>query len=307
MAESDDNALVRRALEMERVRRSGSNVSLPCPLPACGGKRKPNLSVHDSGPWKCWRCGATGFLPERGDPHRRHRDRSAARADDRARIDRARQIFEICRVIQPGDPVDRYLRSRGLTPVGSDWWPVDLKISRSAHPSELDKGAKWSRYHCMVAAVRNLEGVLMAIHRTWITDEGTKAPVDPVKMALGPTAGCAVRLGDGHEKLVVGEGIETTFAAWRKLDDPIVSGWAALHAEGMSKLPLPTDLRELWIAVDMDSKGKNPNDVFGTIDRRGRLNFGSPGIEAGFRLATRARAQGVEVHTLVPAGKDHCA
>lgn len=305
MGSSSDNDLVRRALEMERGRRSGPNVSLPCPLPACDGKRKPNLSVHDAGPWHCHRCGASGFLTERGDPKLRRAAQTRGDQDRRERTQLARDIFEIVHEIQPGDPVDRYLRGRGLRPIGSAWWPSDLRIGQSRHPSE-PSSARWGAYRCMVAAVRNAAGELVAIHRTWVTDDGKKAPLDPVKMALGPTSRAAVRLGDGHEILVTGEGIETTMAAALRTPDPDrVTPWAALHAEGLRHLELPAGCKQLWVAVDMDEKGRNKQDVFGTHDKKGRLQFGSTGIEAAYQLMRRARAAGVDARLLLPYGKDH--
>lgn len=305
---SSDNDLVREALKNERQRRSGPNVSLRCPLPDCAHKRDPNLSVHDNGPWKCHRCGATGFLPERGDPRNRRNNAPRADADTRARIQRARDLFGVMHEIQPGDAVDRYLRGRGLVPIGSSWWSNDLKIGRSRHPTEPVRPS-WeaSAYFCMAAAVRNVAGEIVALHRTWVTADGGKAPVEPRKISFGPTAKAAVYLADGLERIVVGEGIETVLAAARNAPGPeTITPVAALHAEGLKHFELPTACRELWVAVDMDAKGKTKTDIFGEHDKRGRVQFGSTGVEAAFYLIRRAQALGIEAHALIPLGKDHC-
>jgi hypothetical protein len=158
----------------------------------------------------------------------------------------------------------------------------------------------------MVAAVRNAQGELVALHRTWVTHAGQKAPFDPVKMVFGPSAKAAIWLADGRERLVVGEGIETTYAAAMRLDEALeVTPVAALHAVGLASFEPPLECADLWVAVDMDPKGKTPADIFGTHDRKGRIQFGSTGVEAAFQLMRRARARGIAVHALVPYGKDH--
>src|SRR5262245_31388130 len=82
-----------------------------------------------------------------------------------------------------GTPVETYLRSRGLTiPV-----PVSIRFHAGVkHPS----GGIWP---AMVALVTNgADGKPIGIHRTFLALEGKgKAPVDPVKMMLGPCRGGA--------------------------------------------------------------------------------------------------------------------
>lgn len=307
----DKNALVRRALEEHRGHRSGLNVSIPCPLPSCAGKKKANLSVHDSGKWKCWRCGEVGFLRERD----RHTavDRERFRRMDAKRAESAVEIFERCSDIYPNDEVDRYLRSRGILPFGSMWWPSDLRKGWLRHPTGIETMA-------MVAAVRNVAGTIVAIHRTFLTDEGKKIDRDPQKASLGHVRGGAVRLADGVERLCIGEGIETTLRAAMKLGDS-VTPWSALTSVGMSQLELPRDTREIWVAPDMDPHGKNKEDNFlrnpEVAERRRAMGlpvsdpisedmmFGSVGVESAMRLMAKAKSIGIETHLIPPMGKDH--
>jgi hypothetical protein len=60
----------------------------------------------------------------------------------------------------------------------------------------------------MVALVTTgANGTPIAIHRTFLTRDGRKAPVAPQKMMLGRCRGGAVRLAGPHDLLMIGEGI----------------------------------------------------------------------------------------------------
>ena len=84
----------------------------------------------------------------------------------------------------------------------------------------------------MIAPVtRGVDGLLLAIHRTFLARDGAgKAPVDPQKMMLGPCRGGAVRLAPLGSVLMVGEGIETCIAAMQATGHP---AWAALSTSGL--------------------------------------------------------------------------
>ena len=67
----------------------------------------------------------------------------------------------------------------------------------------------------MAAAIRDARGDLTGAHRTYLTLDGRKADVDPVKASMGLVAGGAVRLHphDPNRPLVIGEGIESAASA----------------------------------------------------------------------------------------------
>jgi hypothetical protein len=144
-----------------------------------------------------------------------------------------------------GTPVETYLRSRSLT------IPIPRSIRFHAglkHPS----GGVWP---AMVALVtRGCDGKPISIHRTFLTRDGNgKAPVDPVKMMLGPCRGGAVRLGPAGDGLMVGEGIETCLAAMQASGR---SAWAALSTSGLRALGLPSTVREVIVLADGDAPGE---------------------------------------------------
>ena len=91
----------------------------------------------------------------------------------------------------------------------------------------LDDGIQKS-FPMMVAAVRDGEGRLVTLHRTFLSSDGHKAPVAaPKRISALPSdrtiVGCAVRLGNAAEKLAVAEGIGTALSV--AVDVMSVSEW----------------------------------------------------------------------------------
>jgi putative DNA primase/helicase len=163
--------------------------------------------------------------------------------------------------------VETHLRSRGITiaPRLSLRWLASCK-----HPSGVFLPA-------MVAKVVNVDGELVAVHRTYL------APIEPQKASLGPTAGGAVRLGQLrlNEWLVIAEGIETTLAVMQATQ---LCGWAALSASGIINLRLPPEAGQVLIAADNDANGV--------------------GEAAARRAAERWLAEGREVRLALPPTTD---
>lgn len=141
-----------------------------------------------------------------------------------------------------GTLVEDYLKSRALDgPI-----PACLRF----HPSLRHK--EGFRFPAMVAAVEDDRG-LVAIHRTFLSPSGGKAPVEPNKMSLGPIGGCAVRLASAVETLCVSEGIETALSA---MQSPGRHGWSALSAVGLRTLELPDVVQKVIILADRDAAGE---------------------------------------------------
>ena len=134
----------------------------------------------------------------------------------------------------------------------------------------------------MVAAV-TIGARIVGVQRTFLTEPGTKAFGMSSKLMLGPCAGGAVRLSDGHGPLVVTEGIETGLSVLSELSDISPRVQAALGTSGMIGLALPRQPGELIIAPDGDA----------------------PGREAAKKLADRATIAGWQVRILgCPDGSD---
>ncbi len=198
-----------------------------------------------------------GLLPERGvgnghalekkAPFSREiaKRRDAAERADKAR--RTRQALRIWRKAIPasGTLVETYLRARGITiPV-----PPSIRyLSAATHgPTGLILPA-------MVAGAQDPDGRVVAIHRTFLSLDGTgKAGVREPKMSLGPVAGGAVRLGLAGRELAVCEGIESALSFQQATG---ITTWAALSVPGVRSLALPKEISAVVLGPDGDDPGE---------------------------------------------------
>lgn len=194
-------------------------------------------------------------------PRGQHR-RPAARPPDRdalARSEAARRIWREGQKIV-GTVVERYLIGRGLS---GPWSPALRYHPALRHrPSERVLPA-------MVAAVTiSPARRLVGIHRTFLSSDGRKADIEPVKMTLGPCAGGAVHLAVAGAELGVAEGIETGLAAMGGTGIPT---WAALSTSGMRAVLLPTATVRVVIFADADDAGlAAADDLARRLAREGR-------------------------------------
>lgn len=75
------------------------------------------------------------------------------------------------------------------------------------------------RLPCMVAAIQDVTGAVVGVHRTFLAPDGSaKAEVRPAKKMNGRAWGGAVRLSMPAPILVLAEGIETAMAMQRALE-----------------------------------------------------------------------------------------
>lgn len=106
----------------------------------------------------------------------------------------------------------------------------------------------------IVAAVTDLSGVITGAHRTWLARDGAdKAPIDTPRRAMGGLLAHAVRFGTADDVLIAGEGIETMLSLRCAL--PAMPMAAALSANHLAAVVLPSTLRRLYIARDADAAG----------------------------------------------------
>jgi putative DNA primase/helicase len=139
----------------------------------------------------------------------------------------------------------RYLASRGLN--GSETEALRFH-RRLRHPS----ATFWPGMIAQI--VHGVTGEPMGLHRTFVKADGSgKAPVEPAKMMLGPSAGGAVRLAAAGPRLMIGEGIETVLSGMQAARLP---GWAALSTSGLGSLGLPREVEEVIILADADPAGE---------------------------------------------------
>jgi putative DNA primase/helicase len=202
----------------------------------------------------------------------------AAQGDYGLNRDRLDKIKAGCVKITSGDPVDRYLKNRGIgiLPEGAVMY----------HPAVdyWQDGVKIGTYPAMVAALmtNNLERVTYKI--TYLTMAGEKADV-PVQKKLMPVEreinGAAVRMFRVTDTLAVAEGIET---ALKYTEDAGIPCWSCDTAGNMEKFIPPDGVKNVVIVADSDE------------------NF--TGYVSAFTLAKRLKAKGfvVNVVMIIKAG-----
>lgn len=244
-----------------RLRQSGSQHIGCCPFHP---DRTPSFVLCDrKGVFFCHGCGVTGdvfdFVRMRdnvdfAEAKRRLGSNWACDAPPRHRTEksdhsnrqRAEAIWRDGRPI-PGTLVEDYLRSRGLR---LEALPAQLPL-RFANVRHPETG---SRLHpALVAAAYGKEGEFLGIQRTFLTNDGRKAPLQPSKMTLGSIRGGAIRIGSPSDHVVVSEGLEDGLSVL--LATQMTSALVSAGASNMAHILLPDTCRIVTIAADNDDAG----------------------------------------------------
>jgi putative DNA primase/helicase len=158
------------------------------------------------------------------------------------------RIWNEAQPVAVGDPVDRYLRGRGL---GLETYPPSLRC----HPAlgyyrkeGTAKPRKLAEYPAMLASVQGPQG-LVTLHRTYVPDGARLEAEDAKKLLSGGHAGASVPLAEAQDALAVCEGLETGLAVLMATGKPV---WCALGAGNLEKLWVPATVRKVCIYADND-------------------------------------------------------
>lgn len=173
-----------------------------------------------------------------------------------------------------GTATARYLKNRGLD-------LTQLSFMRE-HPShayfDTDENRITGHHPVMVNAFRDLSGRVCAFHRTYLTQDGEKAPVSMPKKFFGKaTDGSAIRLSEVHESMGIAEGIETALSIMTFEKMPC---WASGSANLLINFIPPDGVRSLTIFADHDRS--------------------FTGQAAAYALAKRLSLKGINVEVAVP-------
>jgi hypothetical protein len=244
--------------------------------PQCAkGSRDTALSVNIAdGRFHCFRCGWRGRA---GGGERL--GRVPVRTDDPAVIDRKRERLRrtwketVPLTHRDARAVRNYLEARALHDVLSSP-PGVLR----AHPSLAywDALKNLGTYPAMVALFHGANGSPVTLHVTYLRSDGfTKANVPNPKKILGvpvtgATRGGAIHL---HEPSVgtlgIAEGIESALSLHLIQKIPV---WASFCAGNLEHVQMPSSLRELYVAVDIDPSGKGAQVANGLVKRVNQIS-----------------------------------
>ncbi|MCC8947814.1 toprim domain-containing protein [Bradyrhizobium sp. Arg62] len=167
----------------------------------------------------------------------------------------ARRLFAMSSAIE-GTVVEMYLQGRGIADIHHGGC---LRF----HPRcyyRPDEHLPTETWPAMIACVTDLDGRISGVHRTWLDPDGFdrvrlgKAPIDTPRRAMGDLLGNAVRFGVVDDVLAAGEGVETMLSLRNVL--PTLPMTAALSANHLSAMLLPSGLRRLYVARDADAAGE---------------------------------------------------
>ena len=225
----------------------------------------------------------------------------APKVEQREDLDKARRVrrmVETALPIKPGDPVDRYLRGRGLRPLAewiggelAEWcaetyrsnagWALDLRFE-----PECYHGLEQRRLPAMIAAQRRA-GELRSVHRTYLKITGvgvTKAGTARDKAMYGDPAGTFILLGPVTDRMIGGEGIETSGSAGQLFKrSPLAFGSRA----SMAKTSPPFECSDFLYAADRNKSHPDP--------KHSRVG------EAAARAGAAANGTGRRVGIKIPA------
>lgn len=255
----------------------------PCPL--CGGRDRFTFFAREAdGGWFCRRCGhgdgialvqralGTDFphtlerleallglpslqgakqkqkrtIPTEDQAHARQSALETKWAEAQLLIDRRDRNYK-------ENPVLRYLAERGLS-------SCDLSREIRWLPNEpyWEAGAEGERprllghYPVMLARATSMDGRIAALHRTYLTADGRKAPVPCVKkLTAGRTGEAAIRLFPATNFLCLAEGIETALSVHALTGLP---AWSLISITGFKRFnAVPKGVEKVFIYGDNDA------------------------------------------------------
>ncbi len=244
----------------------------PCPL--CGGKDRFRFdNKQGDGTWICNQCGAGNGIDllmkiRNWDFKECATELEKSVGSVTRQVTKARRSNESVKSmidhlwnrgvpVQAGDPVALYLANRGLD---LPRFPTSLRYVE--HCKHNDK----TLHPAMIAAVHSADGEIVQVHRTFLTRDGQKADVDPVRLLMPGELpkGSAVRFGDPKDVIGIAEGIETALSAAIAHRVPV---WAALTAGRLMTWEPPTGVSEVIIFGDHDTNYTGHAHAYGLANK----------------------------------------
>ncbi len=148
----------------------------------------------------------------------------------------------------------------------------------------IDEGV----FPCIVSIIRSNKGEVMNVHRTYITEDGFKAPIhSPRKLgsaiATHQISGGGIQINPASDVMAVAEGLETTLAV--KTAYPDMTVHCTINATLMKNWLPPVGVKKVFIFADLDKS--NTGEV------------------AAQTLYDKLSAKGIECYICLPEDEGH--
>lgn len=172
------------------------------------------------------------------------------------RVDTARlaRFLQTARILGEDSPAARYLKRRGLSPADA----AGLRY----HPAAWVQAAGEMReLPALLAPVRVADGTLEAVHRIFLSPDGSPAKIDGHKRTLGSPGRGGVWFGDPEtaSRGAICEGIEDALAVLRVLtpeERREIAVVASVSAGRVARVDFPGSVREVVLVQDRDAAGE---------------------------------------------------
>ena len=190
------------------------------------------------------------------------------RRDVEAARRRMNEAWLSAKPIGDASAAGRYLARR----VRPGPYPADLRACTALF-CRGDGAERSSERPAMLALVRDAAGKPTALHRTYLTPDGLKAPIGTPKSSWGDLpAGIAVRLTPVASMLGIAEGIETALACTARTGIPC---WSALSAGRLEVWTPPPGVEQVVVFADNDASFVGQRAATALAERLVRAEIGA--------------------------------
>ena len=196
---------------------------------------------------------------------------SRLKAQDRSK--QAQAIWLSAQAKIAGTPVEYYLRdARGIDLAKIGRQPSALRYQAKCYYSNVDADGVFTegKMPAMVAAISDIKGNMVAVHRTWLAigpdGKWGKAPLVKSKKVLAEYGGAAIRIWTGtglrggkaaplnkcppETHVFISEGIEDALSCVMQL--PEVRVIAAISVDNLGTVKLPPNVAKVTLVADRD-------------------------------------------------------
>jgi phage/plasmid primase-like uncharacterized protein len=183
-------------------------------------------------------------------------------------------------------PLRKYLVSRGLDAFGL---PETMRF-HPALPYLEDEETYLGTFPGIISLVTDVDGNPVTLHRTYLTEDGRKAPVSEGKKVMGyvklerDMRGTGIRMGKIGRILHVAEGLETILSVMASINE--TSAISAINSGNMASLVVPPQVEIVVIWADHD----RPNPRTGV----------AAGIHAAEELHKVLKSIGIKTFIMLP-------